>query len=181
MFSRTNISTIFSGDGDDIIVAIVTNNLSKLRNLLTRSNVNKIIDSKNKYTALHYAVTLPNNDITQFILELGADPKIRQDEGYDAYELSLRSGKKYIFEYFKEKQQKQITNLETENKDLNRKVVRLEDVNNHLNDSIDAYNKKVLTLNKLVEQKTNECNKLKRDLDDSEQAFSNLLKKQRKN
>ena len=50
-----------------------------------------------------------------------------------------------------------------------------------MNDSIDAYNKKVLTLNKLVEQKTNECNKLKRDLDDSEQAFSNLLKKQRKN
>ena len=114
-FSRT--STILE-DTDNIIVAIVTNNIKKVKELVNKDNVNQIIDMKNRYTSLHYAITLPYNDITQYLLDIGADPKIKQSEGFDAYELSLRSGKKFIFDYYKIKQQMEIKNLEFENTGL---------------------------------------------------------------
>ena len=111
MFGRTSTFTFSDRNDDDIIVAIVTNNLTRLRLLLNRNNVNNVIDKKNNYTAIHYAVTLPNNDITKLILELGGNPDIKQLEGYDAYELALRSGKKYIFQYFEHPQEEKISSL----------------------------------------------------------------------
>jgi ankyrin repeat protein len=169
-FSRT--STILE-DTDNIIVAIVTNNIKKVKELVNKDNVNQIIDMKNRYTSLHYAITLPYNDITQYLLDIGADPKIKQSEGFDAYELSLRSGKKFIFDYYKIKQQMEIKNLEFENTGLKRKVADLNNTIQYLDKSIDSYNNKISTL------KT-ENNKLKRDLDDAEKAFENLVKKQKK-
>ena len=183
MFGRTTTYTTYANirnDNDDIIVAIVTNNLTRVRSLLNRNNVNNIIDSKNNYTALHYAVTLPNNDITKYILELGGDPKIKQSEGYDAYELALRSGKKFIFQYFEQQQQGKINSLETDNTRLALKIDDLKRTNEHLNESIDKFNNKINALHKVIEVKDKEINNLKRDLDESEKAFANLLKKQKK-
>jgi len=169
-FSRT--STILE-DTDNIIVAIVTNNIKKVKELVNKDNVNQIIDMKNKYTSLHYAITLPYNDITQYLLDIGADPKLKQSEGFDAYELSLRSSKKFIFDYYKIKQQMEIKNLEFENTGLKRKVSDLNNTIQYLDKSIDNYN------NKISELKTANL-KLKRDLDDAEKAFENLVKKQKK-
>ena len=218
MFSRINpnVSTISSNNnGDDIIFAIVTNNFKKVKELVNRTNVNKCIDLTNKYTALHYAVTLPNHDITQYILDMGASPDIKQNEGYNSYELALRSGKKYIFEYFKEKQDNQISTLQFDNTKLIDKVDTLKQSNDYLNRSIDDFSKKVVVFTKTIEdrnktiedktndnirlrqsnvtldkaltsanynleQKTRECTVLKRDLDDTQKAFSNLLKRQKK-
>jgi len=183
MFGRTTTYTTYANsrnDNDDIIVAIVTNNLTRVKSLLNRNNVNNIIDTKNNYTALHYAVTLPNNDITKFIIELGGDPKIKQSEGYDAFELALRSGKKYIFQYYEQQQQVKIDGLETDNAKLALKVDDLKRTNEHLNESMDKFNSKINALHKVIEVKDREIGKLKRDLDDSEKAFANLLKKQKK-
>jgi len=183
MFGRTTTFTSYintKNDNDDIIVAIVTNNYNKLKSLLNRNNVNNIIDTKNNYTALHYAVTLPNNDITKLILELDGNPKIKQDEEYDAFELALRSGKKYIFQYFEQKQQSKITNLETDNTKLLLKVDDLKRTNENLNESIDKFNNKINALHKVIECKDKEIGNLKRDLDESEKAFTNLLKKNKK-
>jgi ankyrin repeat protein len=182
MFGRTTTYTTYTNrnNNDDIIVAIVTNNLVKLRSLLNKDNINNIIDSKNNYTALHYAVTLPNNDITRFILELGGNPKIKQLEGYDAYELALRSGKKFIFQYFEQQQQLKINGLETDNLKLGLKVNEFKKDNEYLNESIDKFNNKINALNIVIEVKDKTISKLKRDLDESEKAFTNLLKKQKK-
>lgn len=184
MFTR--ISTHYSNsinDNNDVIVAIVTNNLTKLKNLLNKNNVDNVIDNKNNYTALHYAVTLPNNDITKFILELGSNPKIKQNEGYDAYELSLRSGKKFIFQYFEQQQHVTIDKLETSNNELSLKVVNLKKNNEHLIDSIDKFNDKINkcndkinTLRQVIEVKIKENNNLKKNLEESEKAFANLSK-----
>jgi ankyrin repeat protein len=182
MFRRTytSYSTKNDNENDDIIVAIVTNNLTKLKLVLNNNNVNNIIDSKNNYTALHYAVTLPNNDITKYILELGADPKIKQNENYDAFELALRSGKKFIFEYYEENHKITIDSLKTNNTQLTIKTNNLKKDIEYLNDSIDKCNSKIITLNKVIENKDKEIVMLKRNLDESEQAFTNLLKKQKK-
>jgi ankyrin repeat protein len=179
MFSRTRISTIFSND-DDIITAIVTSNFNKVKSLVDKNNVNNIIDSKNNYTSLHYAVTLPNNEIIKYLLDLGADPKIKQTDGYDSYELTLRSGKKFIFEYFKEKQQNKIELLEYDNNKLITKIDDLKQTNDYINKVVEASNKKLLLITEKLDAKNQECNKLKRNLEDSEKAFTNLLKKQKR-
>jgi len=176
---NTRVSTIFqNNDNDSIICAIVTGNLIQVKKLVDKSNVNKIIDLKNKYSAIHYA--LGNNEILQYLLDLGADPKLRQCEGYDSFELSVRLGKTYIFDYYKQNQELKISNLEYENKDLLKKNNNLTEANAYLSKSIENFNTKVLSLNNCLTRKINECTKLKRDLDDSEKAFSNLLKKQKK-
>lgn len=172
MFHYTRTSTILDNT-DNIIVAIVTNNLIKVKELVNKDNVNKIIDTKNKYTSLHYAVTLPNNDITQYLLDIGADPKIKQNEGFDSYELALRSCKKFIFDYYKIKQQLSIKTLENDNTNLKKRNLVLNNTIEFLDKSLDGYNNKIIGL-------TNENTKLKRDLDDAERAFENVLKKQKK-
>jgi len=184
MFSRISTYSTYSNtknnNNDDIIVAIVTNNLTKVKSLLNKNNVNDIIDTKNNYTALHYAVTLPNNDITKLIIELGGNPQMKQNEGYDAFELALRSGKKFIFEYYKQLQQTKINDLEKDNIKLTTRVDELKRINQYLNDSADDYNKKINSLHKVIRDKDEEIGKFKRELDESEKAFSNLLKKQKK-
>lgn len=177
MLKRTTTIKTYTADNNDVIVAIVTNNLTKVKSLLNRNNVNNIIDTKNNYTALHYAVTLPNNDITKFILDLQADPKIKQCEGYDAYELALRSGKKYVFQYYEQLSEMKINNLEMDNKNLYSKINVLKRNNEHLNESMDSANDKINNLNKVIETKDKEIKKLRKDVDEAEQAFTNLLQK----
>lgn len=179
MYSRTTTYTNRNRN-DEIIVAIVTNNLTKLKSLLNQENVNNIIDTKNNYTALHYAVTLPNNIITNLILELGADPNTKQSDGYDSFELSLRSGKKFIFSYFQQKQEIKIDNLEIENIRMTTIIDELKKTNNYLCETMDDYNERINKLNEVVEIKEKENNKLKRDLEEADKAFVNLLKKQKK-
>jgi len=222
--NSTNVS-----NNDNIIYAIVTNNLIKLKTLVNKSNVNLIIDTKNNYTSLHYAVSLPNNDITNYLLDLGANPNLKQNDNYDAYEISLRSGKKYIFEYMKEKQQNTISVLEFNNKNLLERVNDLKASNDYLGKSVDEFNTKINSLNEKikisnktqhetdtlianldnkiyllrdtietknkeiikaneeviksneeVKQSKDEIIKIKRNLEDAEKAFNNLLKKQKK-
>lgn len=179
MYSRTTTYTNRNRN-DEIIVAIVTNNFTKLKSLLNKENVNNIIDTKNNYTALHYAVTLPNNNITNLILELEADPNIKQSDGYDAFELSLRSGKKFIFTYFQQKQEIKIDNLEIENIRINTMIDELKKTNNYLCETMDDYNERINKLNEIIDIKDKENSKLKRDLEESDRAFVNLLKKQKK-
>lgn len=206
-----NISTIFSNNdsnNSNIIVAIVTNNLSQVKALLNSGNVNSIIDSKNNYTALHYAVTLPNNNITEYILDLGANPKVKQNDGYDAYELSFISGKKYINKYFMDKQEVIINKLQDENQSLLR-TKKYQDISinnynkkiNELTDKADLQIYNTIRLEKNVESSNATClslkntmallvknNKaivdenisLKRKCGETELAFINLLKKQKK-
>jgi len=174
MFNRKSSNIQNINNDDSIIFAIVTNNLNKVKELINSNNVNKIIDNKNKYTSLHYAVTIANNDdIIKYLLDNGADPKIKQIYGIDSYELSLQSNKKYIYEYYRIKQQLTIKNLEYNNTNLKRKLSELNNTIEYYDKSIDGYNNKITIL-------TKENLKLKKDLNDAENAFENLLKKQKK-
>ena len=105
---------------------------------------------------------------------------IKQSEGYDAYELALRSGKKFIFKYFEQQQQVKIDGLEIDNSKLVLKVDDFKRTNDYLIESMDKFNSKINVLHKVIEIKDKEIVKLKRDLDESETAFNNLLKKQKK-
>ena len=182
-----NTNTVDS-DNDKIIFYTVTGNITEIRKLVNNTNVNKIIDTKNNYTVLHYAVKLPNNNIVEYLISCGADTTIKQNEGKDAIDLSIESNKRFLVDNLLKKNNFEIDQLYTKFDDLNYKTKTLERSNNdlkqsneYLNKSNDQYVKKIEELKK-DNEKLNEDNvKIKRKLDDSDKAFSNLLKKVQKN
>ena len=79
-----NNNTVQLDITNKILFYIVTGNLVELRKLINNSNIDSIIDKKNNYTSLHYAVKLPNNNIVEYLMSCGANPNIKQNEGKDA-------------------------------------------------------------------------------------------------
>lgn len=165
MFTR--LTTISQINNENIIFAIVTNNLQKLKSILNVNNINNIIDNINNYTALHYAVTLPNDDIIKFIIELGGDPYLKNKEELNSFDLSLKSGKKFLFEYYKQKQEVKIDKLQEEKK-------KLENTNKYINSSIDNYNIKINDLKESNNCIKNEIKKAYNKINELENINKNL-------
>lgn len=196
MFNHVKYNTLTTNTtNSDIMTAIITNNLNKLKTLINKNNVNIIINNENNYTSLHYAIMLTDNiNIIKYLLELDADISLTENRGLNSYDLSLKYSSKIIFEYIKEKQQNKINNLKINNNSLLLNIDTLKKTNSHLNDTIDGYNKKINNLNDIITDNNdiitdnnniitdynNKNKNLKRDLDESERAFNNLLKKSKK-
>ena len=53
---------------NDIIFAIATNNINILKDKLNNQNVNNIIDTKNNFTPLHFAIKVSEPIIINFLL-----------------------------------------------------------------------------------------------------------------
>lgn len=171
-----------SNSDDDIMFAIITGNLTKVRQLVNSTNVNNIIDRKNRYTSLHHAVRIRRNDsIIEYLLSCGADPKIKQDEGKDSIDLSIESNYRFLIDKMIKDKDVELDKLYAKYDNVNYKVKELERSNQELTKTNDYLNKSTSEyVNKIDELKEQNSN-LKRKLDDSEKAFENLLKKTRKN
>ena len=182
MFSGNNFRSFTSviSDNDNILFSIVTGNLNKVKQYITKDNVNKIIDSTNSYTPLHHAITQPNEEIVKYLLTIGANPKLKQKEGKDCFDLAMSCHRRYIFDYDKQKNENKIDELHIKIDTINNKIYKLEDDNKFLNKSVDDYITKIGKITTELTEKKVECIKLKRSLDESELAFSNLLKKKQK-
>jgi ankyrin repeat protein len=99
MNSRTRtISQTISNDSN-IIYCICINDLRLLKNLVTESNVNQIIDAKNKYTALHYAIRFNNESMIDYLLSIGANPSLKTIDSQTAFDLSLKYQTKTVYEH----------------------------------------------------------------------------------
>ena len=190
----TNMSNLPTGlytkeyDNDIILFYIVIGNIIEIKKLINSSNVNKIIDIKNNYTALHYAVKFPNNNIVEYLMNCNADITIKQFEGKDAIDLSIESNKRYLIDNLLKKNNIEIDQLYTKFDDLHYKTKTFERNNNDLKQSNEYLMKSNDNYIKKIEEikednvKLNEDNvKYKRKLEDSDKAFSNLLKKVQKN
>ena len=111
---------------DSIIYYIVTNNMVEIRKLVKKDNVNIVIDSKNKYTALHYAVMTRNADMIRYFFQLDAEPTIKNGEGQDAFEMSIRYQIKTLFDEEFADKNKTIKELQTTINQNNSKIELLE-------------------------------------------------------
>lgn len=187
--SRNTFGTVKTVNRKEyILVTLLGRNINKIKELIDQHNVNDIIDDETGFTALHYAVSLPNNNnVIKFLLENGANPKKVQKDNIDSYEVATSQNKKYIYEFFKNKQDNKINDLEVKNIDLNNKVTNLEKINKHLESTFDTYNEKIKKLNSEIKNKDSEIKnkddeikKLKRKNSDTEEAFNQLLKKIKK-
>jgi ankyrin repeat protein len=173
-------TTLNSNNRHKILFAVVTNNLTELKTLVNESNVNNIIDDTNRYTALHYAVNNRYKEIIKYLLDIGADPKIKQSESKDAFELALDVRCGYLFDYFKEKQNGTISNLNFTVTENERKITQLQKTNDYLTGTIDNYKNTILTLKDDIKVKDDQIKKLKTRCEESDTAYMTLLKKQRK-
>lgn len=173
--TRNNIS-------NDIMYAILTLNLQEVKRLVNSSNSNNIIDVTNKYTALHHAVRIRGNDkIIEYLMSVGANPKLKQNENKDAIDLAIESNYRFLIDKLLNKNEvelneicKKIDDINYECKNLKRKNEELVEENKYLEKSSSHYIEKI---NELKSENSN----LKRKYDESEKAFANLLKKTKKN
>ncbi len=178
---ETHSQLNLSDTQDHIVYAIVTGNFINVKKLVNNLNVNKIIDVKNNYTALHHAVRIKrNNDIVEYLLSIGANPLIKQNEQKDAVDLAIESNYRYLIDKMLKDKELELTKIYTkydeiqyENKNLNNKNNNLNDENFYLKKSTEQY------IQKIQDLKTENVT-LKRKYDDSEKAFSNLLNKIKK-
>ena len=169
-----------------------TNNIQKIKEKINNKNVNNIIDRSNNYTALHYAISLSNDEITEYLLACGANVDLKDREGNDCYSLSRN---KFLHNLLIKRKEDKIYELQLRNDELKNKIKDLEEKNNYLNKSADDYivkvvkitseltekKEEVIALKSIISKHENEMNALKRKLEDSDTAFTNLLKRQRKN
>jgi len=186
---NTQINNMEQSDiSDKIIFYIVTGNLMELRKLINTTNIDIIIDTKNNYTALHYAVKLPNNNIVEYLMSCGANPNIKQNEGKDAIDLSIETNKRYLIDNLLKKNDVELDQLyskfddtQYKNRTLERTNADLKQTNEYLNKSTDQYVNKIEELKEENVKLKDDNVKLKRKIDDGEKAFANLLKKVQKN
>jgi hypothetical protein len=167
---------------DEIIFAIVTCNITNLRRLVNSSNVNNVIDKKNKYTALHHAVRIKKNDqIIEYLMNCGAKPSIKQDEGKDAVDLAIEANYRYLIDKLLMEKDKELDNLYSKYDDMGYKIKGLEKTNQDLLKTNEFLTKSTTEYVEKIESLKVENSNLKRKFDESEKAFNNLLKKTKKN
>jgi len=95
--SRTSCLT--KSRNDNILFAMTTDNYLEFAKYITEVNVNNIIDSKNGFTALHYAVKFNNEKMIEYLLNMGANPRLQTNTNKDAFDLSLKYQSKCAIMY----------------------------------------------------------------------------------
>jgi FtsZ-binding cell division protein ZapB len=179
--TKTSQSSVRNNFSNDIMFAILTSNLQEVRRLVNSSNSNVIIDTTNNYTALHHAVRTRGNDkIIEYLLSIGANPRLKQNESKDAIDLSIEANYRFLIDKMINKNDAELDEIyeklgsvNYEYKNIKRKNDELEEENNYLKKSQSQYVEK-------IEKLKNENISLKRKFDESEKAFDNLLKKVKK-
>lgn len=175
-------STNRNNIGNEIMFAVLTSNLVEVKRLVNQSNSNDIIDSINNYTALHHAVRIKgNNQIIEYLLSVGANPKLKQNENKDAIDLSIESNYRFLIDKLLNEKELELDKICDKLDAFNyeyaitkRKISVLEEENIYLKNSSTQYIEK-------IEQLKTENVVLKEKYESSEKAFANLLKKTKKN
>ena len=171
----------------DIIYNLSTDNYEAFTLLLTETNVNDIIDTKNGYTALHYAIMFNRHKFITFLLEKGAYTDIKTYENQDAFDLSLKYQNKTTFLH--EIDKKSIANSELQHiiSRKERDIKNLELNNKYLDNMFNEVTVKNSLLKKDIENLNDENNTLKignqtlkRKYDKLEDSYNGLLSKFKK-
>jgi len=108
----------------DLMYYVITNNLTQIKqlNLVNRTNVNNIIDITNKSTALHYSVQIDDPAITNYLLNLGADPELKNNSGQSSRDLSFLYHKKCVDDFIIAEKDNQNEELICDNNQLKKKI-----------------------------------------------------------
>ena len=191
-----NFSTSIDTDRNrNIIYCISIGKLDKLKELINNFNVNDIIDEDYyNMTALHYAVSTNYSDIVKYLINCGANPLLKNKDKKTCYDLAKKCNIKYLYNHLLEIKDNTINQLTDSIFVLQKDIESLKEKNTYLENSNNQYcNKIEIVTNKLEtitsdlkksnEQVVNieaELSRVKRQRDESDCAFNNLLKKIKK-
>lgn len=151
----------------DLLFYIATNNLDQIKklNLVSRSNIDVILDHVNKSTALHYALQHPDNSITLYLLSLGADPKLTNTYGKNAFDLSLDYHKSCVFDHVIKQKDNQISDLNNDVANLTKRYKLESDSKAYLQKSVDDYRNTITELKEENGQLKRKIDRLNSSLD----------------
>jgi ankyrin repeat protein len=181
---------------NEILFAILTSNFQEVKRLVEAPNVNNIIDTTNNYTALHHAVRVRGNDnIVEYLMSIGADPKIKQSEGKDAIDLSIEANYRFLIDKLLKEKETELDKIYDKFDTINYEFKNLEKKNKELKEENDYMKKSSSQYVETIESLKYENTSLKRKYEESEEArvkseearvksdkaFENLLKKYKKN
>jgi ankyrin repeat protein len=122
--SVNSYSTIIQKN--DIIYHMSMDSYDNFEKLITEMNVNNIIDSKNGYTALHYAIKLNNENMMEYLLNMGADPYLKTLTNEDAFDISLKYQSKFVISH-------KLNDLKENSKELQKTISIINKENNDFN------------------------------------------------
>ena len=146
MYSRTQtIQSTELARTKDLLYLIAINDLDKIKksSLVTKSNVNSIVEQSSRSNALHYSLIHQDGTIAKYLLELGADPYAKNLAGKDSFQVSLDNHKRHVFDYIIETKNSRISELSDESNQLRKKLKLETDSRNYLQKSVDDYRLKV--------------------------------------
>jgi hypothetical protein len=149
MYSRTQtIQSTELGRTKDLLYSIAINDLDRIKKggLITKTNVNAIIEQSSRSNALHYSLIHQDGAIARYLLELGADPYAKNLAGKDAFQVSLDNHKRHVFDYVIETKDSRISDLVDESSQLRKKLKLESDSRTYLQKSVDDYRLKVNNL-----------------------------------
>lgn len=173
-FSRTRVAYLSKSESSDILYNISIDNLNELKTLITVENVDNIIDTKNGYTALHYAIKLNHDKIIDFLLKMGANPNIKTYDKQDSFDLSLRYQSKSVISHEINDKKATCNSLQNTVTVLERKINNLETNNKYLTKSSDDANHKIGILKDEVSSLKKDNTVLKNNVSRSTNENDNL-------
>ena len=164
---------------NDLMYYIMTNNLSKIKelNLVTKINVDNIIDSINQATALHYSLQLQDHAITNFLLNLNADLYKKNGVGKNAFQISLDYHKSCIFDLIVKEKDVVISDLNDDCIQLKKKLKLETDSKEYLSKSVDNYRYKINNLDIEIKSLNDQNNILKVENNEIKDNNKNLKRK----
>jgi len=181
--NNTTTSTVTSSDKNDTIYYIVTANVDKVKKLVLSSNVNQIIDNRNGYTALHYAIQSGNKELIDYMMSIGANTNIRTSMGHDAYDISLQYHNRNLIDnvlFYNNKTinelKSTVSSLEEKNRVSENRISYLTNLSQESENSkrkIDALTTENIKLKDENQRLTDKYNKL-------DASYEGLLKRSRK-
>lgn len=184
---RTRVNSLQNPEKLNLIYYLSIGNINEIKLLVNETNVDDVIDEKNKFTALHYAIKFGDKEIINYLLSLKPSITKKTASGEDAIDISFKYHNKDVINATLLDKNNQIKNLQKDIDLSERKRRNLETNNSYLVKSVDGLVEKNDQLKyeiNVLQNKNKELdegfNKLKRKYSSLESSYDGLLNSMRK-
>jgi ankyrin repeat protein len=126
-----------SPNSADIVYYLSTGNIAEIKRIINSFNVDDIVDDKNKYTALHYAIRFGNKEIIDYLLSLNSSITKKTANNEDALDLCLKYQNRDLINATLNDKNSKIVSLKKDIDVLERKNKMMDSNNAYLVKSVD--------------------------------------------
>jgi len=166
MFRRNSISITEDKEfSSNAVFNIVTGQNEAVKKMFNTNNIDTVIDKKNGFTGLHYAIQVGNTEIINHFMELSANTFIKTLSGANAFDLSMTYHQKIIFDVTIKKKDETIVSLNKNIRELREDLGNSNNQNTYLTKTVDAANTKITVLKNQLDfdNRNNESLRKERD------------------